>query len=122
MVASLSMAATEKGQPRDALAALRIDQAKAENLLHSTLPRSIADKLKAETQLIADQFSSASILFANVVERLGRRVRYGICQTLCRMARPPEFVREMVPIGDRSRVSTSSLASTLSPVRTSSVA
>ena len=53
---------------RDALAALRVEQAKAENLLLNILPRSIADRLKAQTQPIADQFESASILFADVVD------------------------------------------------------
>ena len=56
------------GQRRDALAALRQEQAKSENLLLNILPRSIADKLKAQTQPIADQFESASILFADVVD------------------------------------------------------
>ncbi|MFL5977777.1 MAG: adenylate/guanylate cyclase domain-containing protein [Gaiellaceae bacterium] len=56
------------GQRRDALAALRQEQAKAENLLLNILPRSIADKLKAQTQPIADQFGAASILFADVVD------------------------------------------------------
>jgi guanylate cyclase len=56
------------GQRRAALAALRAEQAKAENLLLNILPRSIADRLKAETRTIADQFSSASILFADVVD------------------------------------------------------
>jgi adenylate cyclase len=51
-----------------ALAALRVEQAKAENLLLNILPRSIADKLKAQTQPIADHFVSASILFADVVD------------------------------------------------------
>ena len=55
-------------QRRDALAALREEQAKAENLLLNILPRSIADRLKAQAQPIADQFSSASILFADVVD------------------------------------------------------
>ena len=36
-------------QRQDALAALRIEQAKAENLLLNILPRSIADRLKAES-------------------------------------------------------------------------
>lgn len=40
----------------------------AENLLLNILPRSIADKLKAKPETIADSFSSASILFADVVE------------------------------------------------------
>src|ERR671931_574113 len=56
------------GQRRDALAALRKEQARAESLLLNILPRSIADRLKAETRTIADQFSSASILFADVVD------------------------------------------------------
>ena len=55
-------------QRRNALAALRVEQQKAENLLLNILPRSIADKLKDNTQTIADQFASASILFADVVD------------------------------------------------------
>jgi adenylate cyclase len=55
-------------QRSDALAALRVEQQKAENLLLNILPRSIADRLKAESQPIADQFGSASILFADVVD------------------------------------------------------
>ena len=55
-------------QRRDALASLRQEQAKAENLLLNILPRSIADRLKAQAQPIADQFASASILFADVVD------------------------------------------------------
>jgi len=55
-------------QRRDALAALREEQARAEGLLLNILPRSIADRLKAGTRTIADQFGSASILFADVVD------------------------------------------------------
>ena len=55
-------------QRRDALAALRQEQAKSEGLLLNILPRSIADRLKAQTQPIADQFGSASILFADVAD------------------------------------------------------
>ena len=55
-------------QRRAALAALRLEQAKAENLLLNILPRSIADRLKVQTQRIADQFDTASILFADVVD------------------------------------------------------
>jgi guanylate cyclase len=43
-------------------------QERADNLLLNILPRSIAERLKAETRTIADQFSSASILFADVVD------------------------------------------------------
>src|SRR5919106_1653401 len=55
-------------QRAEALAALRVEQAKAENLLLNILPRSIADRLKAQAQPIADQFESASILFADVAD------------------------------------------------------
>jgi adenylate cyclase len=55
-------------QRRNAVTALREEQARAESLLLNILPRSIADKLKADPRRIADQFSSASILFADVVD------------------------------------------------------
>ena len=55
-------------QRSEALAALREEQAKAENLLLNILPHSIATRLKAETQPIADHFGSASILFADVAD------------------------------------------------------
>ena len=55
-------------QRQDALGALQIEQAKAENLLLNILPRSIADRLKEKPQTIADQFTAASILFADVVD------------------------------------------------------
>jgi guanylate cyclase len=45
-----------------------VEQAKAESLLLNILPRSIADRLKAQAQPIADHFESASILFADVVD------------------------------------------------------
>jgi guanylate cyclase len=55
-------------QREEALADLRIEQDKAENLLLNILPRSIADKLKADSATIADQFDAATILFADVVD------------------------------------------------------
>jgi adenylate cyclase len=55
-------------QREEALSALRVEQAKSENLLLNILPRSIAEKLKADAHTIADQFSEASILFADVVD------------------------------------------------------
>jgi guanylate cyclase len=55
-------------QRQDALRALQVAQDRAESLLLNVLPRSIADRLKADSQTIADQFSSASILFADVVD------------------------------------------------------
>ena len=44
-------------QREDALLALRGEQAKADNLLLNILPRSIAEKLKAQPETIADQFT-----------------------------------------------------------------
>ena len=61
----LALCATQRAE---ALAALRLEQNKAEDLLLNILPRSIADKLKADTATIADQIEAASILFADVVD------------------------------------------------------
>ena len=55
-------------QRQDALAGLRIAQARAENLLLNILPGSIAERLKDSPQTIADQFPAASVLFADVVD------------------------------------------------------
>jgi guanylate cyclase len=55
-------------QRAEALAALRLEQVKAENLLLNILPRSIADQLKDENRPIADQIGAASILFADVAD------------------------------------------------------
>jgi guanylate cyclase len=60
--------ATFVRQREEALAALRIEQDRAENLLLNILPRSIADRLRAGPTTIADQFAAASILFADVVD------------------------------------------------------
>jgi len=43
-------------------------QEQADSLLLNVLPRSIADRLKAHAQPIADSFSAASILFADVAD------------------------------------------------------
>jgi guanylate cyclase len=51
-----------------AMAALRIEQQKSELLLMNILPSSIAERLKAASQTIADHFDSASIVFADVVD------------------------------------------------------
>jgi adenylate cyclase len=55
-------------QRQDALVALRSEQDRAESLLLNILPRSIADKLKANPRTIADQITAASVLFADVVD------------------------------------------------------
>jgi guanylate cyclase len=51
-----------------ALTALRAEQEKSEALLLNILPSAIAERLKAAAQPIADQFSAASIVFADVVD------------------------------------------------------
>ena len=55
-------------QREEALAALQVEQDRAETLLLNILPRSIAERLKTDTATIADQFAAASILFADVVD------------------------------------------------------
>jgi guanylate cyclase len=55
-------------QREDALTALRSEQERAEGLLLNILPGSIADRLKANPGTIADQFTAASVLFADVVD------------------------------------------------------
>ena len=54
-------------QREDALAALRVEQQRAEGLLLNILPGSIAQRLKGNPGTIADQFAAASVLFADVV-------------------------------------------------------
>ncbi|HEY0070143.1 MAG TPA: adenylate/guanylate cyclase domain-containing protein [Chloroflexia bacterium] len=51
----------------EALAALRIEQARSERLLLNVLPPSIAQRLKQNPGVIADAFDEVSILFADVV-------------------------------------------------------
>jgi adenylate cyclase len=60
--------ATFVRQREEALAALRVEQDRAESLLLNILPRSIADRLKADSATIADQFAAASIMFADIVD------------------------------------------------------
>jgi class 3 adenylate cyclase len=52
----------------EALAALRVEQARSEALLVSILPRPIAERLKAGNGRIADHVPSASIVFADLVD------------------------------------------------------
>ncbi|MEZ0241192.1 MAG: adenylate/guanylate cyclase domain-containing protein, partial [Chloroflexota bacterium] len=54
-------------QRQDALGALRSEHERAESLLLNILPGSIAERLKASPQTIADQFAAVSVLFADVV-------------------------------------------------------
>jgi guanylate cyclase len=50
-----------------ALAALEREQARSESLLLNILPASIAERLKAGSQTIADGYAEATILFADLV-------------------------------------------------------
>jgi len=63
-----TLLATFANQRNAALAALRVEQQKSESLLTNILPSSIAERLKAANEPIADHFVSASILFADVVD------------------------------------------------------
>jgi adenylate cyclase len=65
---AFTLLASFANQRNAALAALRVEQEKSELLLINILPRSIAERLKAASQTIADHFGSASILFADVVD------------------------------------------------------
>jgi adenylate cyclase len=65
---AFTLLASFGNQRNAALTALRAEQAKSEALLMNILPSSIAERLKAATQAIADHFESASILFADVVD------------------------------------------------------
>jgi adenylate cyclase len=60
--------ATFAHQRNEALTALRTEQEKSEALLLNILPGSIAARLKAADQTIADHFDATSILFADVVD------------------------------------------------------
>ena len=48
--------------------ALRIEQEKSERLLLNVLPKSIAERLKADETRIADRFEETTILFADLVD------------------------------------------------------
>jgi adenylate cyclase len=65
---AFTLLATFANQRNEALAALRVEQEKSELLLMNILPRSIAERLKAASQTIADHFDAASVLFADVVD------------------------------------------------------
>ncbi|HWL91398.1 MAG TPA: adenylate/guanylate cyclase domain-containing protein [Actinomycetota bacterium] len=65
---SFTLLASFAKQRTEALAALRVEQEKSESLLMNILPSSIAERLKAASQTIADHLDTASILFADVVD------------------------------------------------------
>jgi adenylate cyclase len=55
-------------QREEALSALHVEHDRAESLLLNILPGPIAERLKTSHERIADQFTSASVLFADVVD------------------------------------------------------
>src|SRR5262245_22291626 len=55
-------------QREDALAGLKVEHDRAEGLLLNILPGSIAQRLKSNPHTIADQFTEATVLFADVVD------------------------------------------------------
>ncbi|HEY4228330.1 MAG TPA: adenylate/guanylate cyclase domain-containing protein [Candidatus Limnocylindrales bacterium] len=55
-------------QREDALVGLRVEHERAESLLLNILPGSIAERLKAKPETIAEAFTAASVLFADVVD------------------------------------------------------
>ena len=65
---AFTLLASFANQRNLALSALRVEQEKSEALLTNILPSSIADRLKAASQTIADHFDAASIVFADVVD------------------------------------------------------
>jgi class 3 adenylate cyclase len=65
---AFTLLASFANQRNEALRAVRAEQVKSEALIMNILPSSIAERLKADTQAIADHFESASILFADVVD------------------------------------------------------
>ncbi|HEY7401827.1 MAG TPA: adenylate/guanylate cyclase domain-containing protein [Actinomycetota bacterium] len=65
---AFTMLASFANQRNEALRALRLEQEKSEALLVNVLPSTIAERLKGESQSIADHIDSASILFADVVD------------------------------------------------------
>jgi guanylate cyclase len=55
------------GQKNEALRLLRREQERSESLLLNVLPMEVAERLKSGSQIVADQYDSASILFADLV-------------------------------------------------------
>jgi adenylate cyclase len=65
---AFTLLATFAKQRDEAFTALRAEQEKSDILLRNVLPHTIAERLKAASQTIADHFAAASILFADVAD------------------------------------------------------
>jgi guanylate cyclase len=55
------------GQKNEALRLLRLERERSESLLLNVLPAEVAERLKDGSQIVADHYDSASILFADLV-------------------------------------------------------
>ncbi|MEB3830350.1 adenylate/guanylate cyclase domain-containing protein [Phormidium sp. CCY1219] len=67
-IEALATERAEKAEKlRQALQQLKTEQAKSERLLLNVLPKAIAERLKQDTQTIADSFPEVTVLFADIV-------------------------------------------------------
>jgi len=57
----------QRGQIRDQLAALDLEKGKSDALLLNILPAKVAERLKADGELIADGFAQVTVLFSDIV-------------------------------------------------------
>ena len=69
-------------QREEALAEVKVEHERAESLLLNILPGSIAERLKGHPGTIADQFTSASVLFADVVDFTPRSERLSAAEVV----------------------------------------
>ncbi|AFY83502.1 adenylate/guanylate cyclase domain-containing protein [Oscillatoria acuminata] len=67
-IEALALARAEQSdQLQQAFKQLEVEQAKSERLLLNVLPKAIAERLKEETQTIAESFPEVTVLFADLV-------------------------------------------------------
>ncbi len=67
-IEALALARAEQSeQLQQAFKQLEVEQAKSERLLLNVLPKAIAERLKEDTQTIAESFPEVTVLFADIV-------------------------------------------------------
>lgn len=67
-IEALALAREEQAaQLQQAFKQLKVEQAKSERLLLNVLPKAIAERLKEDTQTIAESFPEVTVLFADIV-------------------------------------------------------
>ncbi|HEY9837797.1 MAG TPA: CHASE domain-containing protein, partial [Vampirovibrionales bacterium] len=67
-IEALALARAEQAaQLQQAFKQLEVEQAKSERLLLNVLPKAIAERLKEDTQTIAESFPEVTVLFADIV-------------------------------------------------------